>query len=65
MIDLKGLEEFYELLISKGFISDLSMIPPAHITLYTQNCSRGIGVQSTEVLSELSKKIIHTNELLV
>lgn len=63
LIDMPGVETFYEQLTSLGLIEPNTPVPPAHITLYTRNCPLGIGVPNDDVLNTLSKKVLSLEEL--
>ena len=60
MVRMEGMTVFYQRLIALGLISADHPVPPAHVTLYTRNCDRGIGVHSEAELNELTRsKIDH------
>lgn len=61
-LKMPGMAEFYEALKSLELIDSGAPVPPPHITLYTCNYPRGIGVSSAEVLDELSEKILSVSE---
>ena len=61
-LKMPGMAEFYGVLKSQEVIDSSAPVPPPHITLYTCNYPRGIGVSSVEVLDELSGKILSVNE---
>ncbi len=54
LLDMPGMAIFYEQLSSLGLLPDKTPLPPAHVTLYTHNCSLGIGVPSDDALNTLS-----------
>lgn len=54
LVDMPGMAIFYQQLITLGLLPDKTPLPPAHVTLYTHNCSLGIGVPSDEALNTLS-----------
>jgi hypothetical protein len=58
LLDMHGVEEFYEQLKTLGLIGAETPVPPAHVTLYTQNCPPGIGVSSSEALGRLTMKTL-------
>ncbi|MBT8134808.1 MAG: hypothetical protein KJO03_09875 [Gammaproteobacteria bacterium] len=62
LIDMPGVTKFYQRLKSLGLISGKTPVPPAHVTLYTYNCSLGIGVPSNKVLASLSDKSFSVEE---
>lgn len=55
MIRMDGMTVFYQYLMALGLISADYPVPPAHVTLYTRNCDRGIGVHSDAELTELTR----------
>lgn len=63
LIDMPGIKLLYDRLKTLGLIDLKTPVPPAHITLYTQNCAHGIGVPSDEALNELSSKTFSVNRL--
>lgn len=58
LLDMPGVKTFYQQLKKLGIIEPTTPLPPAHITLYTQNCANGIGVSTEEVLKTLSIKTL-------
>lgn len=55
LIRMDGITVFYKRLMALGLISADHPVPPAHVTLYTRNCDRGIGVNSDAELTELTR----------
>lgn len=62
-LDMHGVTEFYEQLISYGLIDSTTPVPPPHVTMYTHNCPLGIGVPGKKTLNALSSKILSLNTL--
>lgn len=58
LLDMPGMSIFYQQLKSLGLVPGKTPLPPAHVTLYTKNCSLGIGVPSDEALTTLSIETI-------
>ena len=54
LVDMPGMSIFYEQLKLLGLLPSEIPLPPAHVTLYTKNCTLGIGVPSNEALTTLS-----------
>lgn len=63
LIAMPGLQTFYHQLKQLGIIDAATPLPPAHITLYTQNCANGIGVANEEILKTLSVKTLSLKTL--
>jgi hypothetical protein len=63
LLEMHGVKRFYAQLKTFGLIAVDTPVPPAHVTLYTQNCSYGIGVPSEYVLKRLSVKILSLKAL--
>ncbi len=63
LLEMPALAIFYEQLKRLGLIDFKTPVPPAHITMYTQNSALGIGVSSEEALKTLSVKILPLNTL--
>lgn len=55
MIRMDGMTVFYQHLMALGLIPTDHPVPPPHVTLYTHNCDRGIGVHSDAELTELTR----------
>ena len=54
LIKMEGMSIFYRKLKELGLIDDDYPVPPPHVTLYTRNIDRGIGVDSEKELAELN-----------
>ena len=54
LLEMQGMAQFYLKLKSLGLLGHDTALPPAHVTLYTHNCDKGIGVHSDSELAELS-----------
>lgn len=63
LIEMPGIQTFYQQLKKLGMIDPATPLPPVHITLYTQNCANGIGVANEETLKTLSIKTLSLNTL--
>jgi hypothetical protein len=55
LIKMEGMAVFYSKLKDLGLIRKDHPVPPPHVTLYTRNIDRGIGVGSESELAELSQ----------
>ncbi|MGD8934149.1 MAG: hypothetical protein PVF35_05175 [Gammaproteobacteria bacterium] len=55
LIKMEGMAVFYSKLKDLGLIGKDHPVPPPHVTLYTRNIDRGIGVDSESELAELSQ----------
>ena len=55
LIKMEGMAVFYRKLKDMGLIANDHPVPPPHVTLYTRNVDRGIGVDSESELAELSQ----------
>ena len=56
LLEMEGLTSFYENLKTLHLIDSDLPVPPPHVTLYTLNCDKGIGVHSQQELSELTRQ---------
>lgn len=63
ILGMPGIAAFYDYLKTQNLIESDQQVPPPHVTLYTRNCPSGIGVSSSELLDNLSKKILSVIEL--
>lgn len=63
LIDMPGMNEFYDTLIKQGYIDKDTPLPPAHVTLYTYNNPHGIGVPDQVMLEALSVRSWSIDEL--
>lgn len=63
LVEMPGMAIFYQQLIALGLLPDKTPLPPAHVTLYTHNCSLGIGVPSDEALNTLSIETMSVSAL--
>lgn len=54
LVKMDGMAIFYRKLKDLGLIDSNHPVPPPHVTLYTRNIDRGIGVDSDDELAELS-----------
>lgn len=54
LIKMDGMAKFYRKLKDLGVIDKNHPVPPPHVTLYTRNIDRGIGVDSDDELAVLS-----------
>lgn len=54
LVEMQGMAKFYEELKTLDLIESDWPVPPAHVTLYTHNCDRGIGIHSDSELAELT-----------
>ena len=63
LLEMPGVDEFYDQLRYQGLIEPGVLTPPPHVTLYTRNCLRGIGIKNNDDLNRLSVKTLSINVL--
>ena len=63
LLEMPGVDEYYDRLKSQGLIESEVLTPPPHVTLYTHNCLRGIGVKNNDDLNRLAVKMLSINVL--
>ena len=63
LIEMPGVTTFYDQLKVLGLIEIETPVPPPHVTMYTQNCSLGIGVPNDDALNILSRVTLSVNTL--
>jgi hypothetical protein len=54
LVKMQGMNDFYRKLKQLCLIAKDHPVPPPHVTLYTRNIDRGIGVDSEAQLAQLS-----------
>ena len=64
LVDIRGMRDFYSELKSMKLIPDNQPVPPAHITLYTCNCDKGIGIPDESKLADLTRKHVEPINLV-
>ena len=55
LIEMNGMQSFYDMLKVLGVLDRHLPVPPPHVTLYTSNCDTGIGVHSIDELEQLTR----------
>ena len=55
---IPGMAIFYEGLKSIKLVTEDTIVPPSHVTLYTLNCPSGIGVPSDDALEDLTERVL-------
>ena len=55
LLDMPGMDRFYENLKRLHLIDKHHPVPPPHVTLYTYNCDGGIGVPGKNELDALTR----------
>jgi hypothetical protein len=58
LLEMEGMASFYQSLKALDLIDNDLSVPPAHVTLYTYNCDKGIGVHSQKELAELTHQYL-------
>jgi len=58
LLEMEGMTSFYQSLKALELIDNDLPVPPPHVTLYTFNCDRGIGVPSQNQLVKLTHQYL-------